>query len=96
MEIEGKSKRESNFTDGLPCTSWGLALLYALYILVLKIELWETYYHYSPLTKELDIKNVKRLAQDYRASKWNSSDSNVGHFFLFISHRIKCQAGTPS
>lgn len=68
-----KARKESNFTDGLTCTSWGLALLYALYILVLKIELWETYYHYSPFTKKsLDIKKVWWLAQRYKAGKWNS------------------------
>ena len=52
MDIKGLSKKESNFTDGLTCTSWGLALLYGLYSLVLKIELWELYCHYSPFTKE--------------------------------------------
>lgn len=44
--------------------SWGLALLYALYILVLKIELWETYYHFSPFTKIWISKMWRDLPKD--------------------------------
>lgn len=61
LEIEGKSKRELNFIDGLLCIFWGLVFLYVLYILVFKIELWEIYYYYFFFIKELDIKNVKRF-----------------------------------